>query len=77
MSCVLSVRVSRPLSVFFRLNCCGAARRTGSHELDKLVKCPLVLSWRDTGKWKRDVVKEALPLPLVVVHRLDGIGPRQ
>ena len=40
--------------------------------LEKLLKCPLVLAWRDAGKWQRDLVKEALPLPLVVVRKLEA-----
>ena len=31
-----------------------------------------MLAWRDTGKWKRDMVKEAPPLPLVVLSRLEA-----
>ncbi|CAE7853523.1 unnamed protein product, partial [Symbiodinium necroappetens] len=33
---------------------------------------PLVLAWKQADKWHRSRVKEALPLPLIVVQRLEA-----
>ena len=34
---------------------------------------PLVLAWKDASKWRQSRVKEALPLPLIVVQGLEEV----
>ena len=40
--------------------------------LTKVLENPLVLAWKQADKWHRSRVKEALPLPLIVVQRLEA-----
>ena len=40
--------------------------------LTKVLENPLVLAWKQADKWHRLRVKEALPLPLIVVQRLEA-----
>ena len=47
------------------------ASKLGLPVLDDSVRCPAVSAWLASGKWARASAREAVPLPLTVVVRLE------